>query len=356
MLQKILRYKVWLVLLIVAVVAGKLGMNYYQAQNKPASAIRLAAVERGDISAVVAATGTIEPVNNVDVSSKVTGLIQEVRVNENDQVTAGQVLVILDATRLSAQVAQAEAKLTNAKANFERMSELHRMGAIPSQQLDAARMEYYVAQASHVEAASQLADTTILAPISGTVIGKPIPAGQTVSPGISTPMVLLTIADMSKMRIEAQIDESDIGKILVGQTVDFSVDAYPDKTFAGVVTSISHKADIQQNVVYYPVMIDVDSPQGLLKPTMTARVSINTGERKNVLIVPLQAVKETQGQRYVQILKNGQPQNVTVTTGLASDDKIEIVKGVQEGDQIILTQGKQQLPLRGPNPMRIMGR
>lgn len=356
MLQKILRHKIWLLLLVVVLMVGKLGVDYYQAQNKPATAIRLAAVERGDIFAVVSATGTIEPVNNVDVSSKVTGLIKEVRVNENEQVTAGQVLVILDDTRLSAQVAQAEAKLANAKANFERMTQLHRIGAIASQQLDAARMEYYVAQASHIEATSQLSDTTILAPISGTVIGKPIPAGQTVSPGISTPMVLLTIADMSKMQIEAQIDESDIGKILVGQTARFSVDTYPDKTFTGVVTSISHKADIQQNVVYYPVIIDVDSPQGLLKPTMTARVSINIGERKNVLIVPLQAVKETQGQRYVQIMKNGQPQNVTVITGLTSDDKIEIIKGIQEGDQIILTQAKQQLPLRGPNPMRIMGR
>lgn len=356
MLQKILRHKIWLLLLVVVLMVGKLGVDYYQAQNKPATAIRLAAVERGDIFAVVSATGTIEPVNNVDVSSKVTGLIKEVRVNENEQVTAGQVLVILDDTRLSAQVAQAEAKLANAKANFERMTQLHHIGAIASQQLDAARMEYYVAQASHIEATSQLSDTTILAPISGTVIGKPIPAGQTVSPGISTPMVLLTIADMSKMQIEAQIDESDIGKILVGQTARFSVDTYPDKTFTGVVTSISHKADIQQNVVYYPVIIDVDSPQGLLKPTMTARVSINIGERKNVLIVPLQAVKETQGQRYVQIMKNGQPQNVTVITGLTSDDKIEIIKGIQEGDQIILTQAKQQLPLRGPNPMRIMGR
>ncbi|KYZ75382.1 efflux transporter periplasmic adaptor subunit [Anaerosporomusa subterranea] len=357
MLQKILRYKMWLIVLVIVLVSGKFGMDFYQTQNKPATAIRLATVEKGDIFAIVSATGTIEPVNSVDVSSKVTGLIKEVRVNENDLVIAGQVLVILDATRLSAQVAQAEAKLANATANFERMKQLNTIGAIAKQQLDAARMEYNVAQASHTEAASQLADTTILAPITGTVIGKPIPAGQTVSPGISTPMVLLTIADMSKMQIEAQIDESDIGKILVGQKVSFTVDTYPDKSFSGEVASVSHKAKIQQNVVYYPVIIDVDSAQGLLKPTMTARVSVNAGESKNALIVPLQAVKEAKGQRYVQVLKNGQPQNVTVTTGLASDDKIEIVKGIKEGDQIILPQSKQQGQQQGgPNPMRMMSR
>lgn len=358
MLQKLLRYKMWLIVLIVLVAAGKFGLDFYQNQNKPAAAMRMSTVERGDISAIVSATGTIAPVNSVNVSSKLTGLIKEVRINENDLVPAGQVLVILDDTRLSAQVAQARAKLANASANFERMKQLISIGAIANQQLDAARMDYNVAQASYDDAASQLEDTVIRAPVAGTVIGKPIPAGQTVSPGISTPMVLLTIADMSKMQIEAQIDESDIGKILVGQIVSFTVDAYPDKIFSGVVASISHKANIQQNVVYYPVIIDVDSPQGLLKPTMTARVSVHAGESKNTLIVPLQAVKEAKGQRYVQVLKNGQPQNVTVTTGLASDDKIEIVKGLKDGDQIILPQAKQQQgqPPIGPNPARMMGR
>ena len=356
MLQKLLRYKMWLIVLVVLVAIGKFGMDFYQNQNKPAAAMRMSTVERGDISAIVSATGTIAPVNSVNVSSKLTGLIKEVRINENDLVPAGQVLIILDDTRLSAQVAQAQAKLANASANFERMKQLISIGAIANQQLDAARMDYNVAQASYDDAASQLEDTVIRAPVAGTVIGKPIPAGQTVSPGISTPMVLLTIADMSKMQIEAQIDESDIGRILVGQIVSFTVDAYPDKTFSGIVTSISHKANIQQNVVYYPVIIDVDSPQGLLKPTMTARVSVHAGESKNTLIVPLQAVKEAKGQRYVQVLKNGQPQNVTVTTGLASDDKIEIVKGLKDGDQIILPQAKQQQgqPPMGPNPARMI--
>lgn len=357
MLQKLWNYKLWLVIVVIALAAGKFGLDFYRQQNKPAAAVRLVTVEKGDIFSVVSATGTIAPVNSVNVSSKLTGLIKEVRINENDYVSAGQVLVMLDDTRLSAQVAQAQARLANATANFERMKQLSRIGAIANQQLDAARMEFNVAQAAYDDAASQLEDTVIRAPVAGTVIGKPIPAGQTVSPGISSPMVLLTIADMSKMQIEALIDESDIGKVLVGQSVTFTVDAYPDKMFDGEVVSISHKANIQQNVVYYPVIIDVDSPQGLLKPTMTARVSVHAGESKNTLIVPLQAVKQTKNQRYVQVLKNGQPQNTVVTTGLTSDDRIEITKGLKEGDQIILPQAKQQTgqPV-GPNPMRMMSR
>ena len=354
MLQKVWNYKLWLITVVIAMIAGYFGLDYYQKQNAPASAVRLIAVERGDIVSLVSATGTIEPVNSVDISSKLTGLIKEVRVNENDNVTTGQILVVLDDTRLSAQVSQAKARLANAKANFERMQQLGGVGAIANQQLDAARMEYNVAQAAYDEAASQLEDTVIRAPVSGTVIGKPIPAGQTVSPGISTPMVLLTIADMSKMQIETLIDESDIGKVLAGQKASFTVDAYPDKTFTGAVASISHKANIQQNVVYYPVIIDVDSPEGLLKPTMTARVSIQAGESKNALIVPLQAVKQAKSQRYVQILKNGQPQNIAVITGLTSDDKIEILKGLKDGDQIILPQSKNQVEPRMPNPMRML--
>lgn len=354
MLQKVWNYKMWLISLVIVLIAGNFGLDYYQQLNAPASAVRLVTVERGDIVSLVSATGTIEPVNSVDVSSKLTGLIKEVRVKENDIVASGQILVVLDDTRLSAQVAQAQARLVNAKASFERMRQLSGIGAIANQQLDAARMEYNVAQAAYDESASQLEDTVIRAPVAGTVIGKPIPAGQTVSPGISTPMVLLTIADMSKMQIEALIDESDVGRILVGQQASFTVDAHPDKTFSGVVASISHKANIQQNVVYYPVIIDVDSPEGLLKPTMTARVSVHAGESKNALIVPLQAVKQAKSQRYVQILKNGQPQNIAVITGLTSDDKIEILKGLKDGDQIILPQARnQQVQPRGQGPMRM---
>lgn len=150
----------------------------------------------------------------------------------------------------------------------------------------------------------------------------------------------MTIADMSKMQIETQVDESDIGRVAVGQQATFTVDAYPEKTFSGTVSNVSQRANIQQNVVYYTVTIDVHKPENLLKPTMTARVTIHVGEAQNVLTVPVNAIKQNKGQSYVQVKRNGEVQNIVVTTGLANDEKIEILTGLAEGDQIVLNQPK----------------
>ncbi len=358
--QKIWQHKKWLIVIVILAAGVQAGTYYYSKNNKPVVAGTTVAVERGDVQAVVSATGTISPVNSVDISSKISGRITEVKVNENDQIKTDQVLILLDDTRLKTTVSQARARLINAQANYERTSRLAAAGALSAQQLDTALTDYQVAQAAYDDATDQLDDTIIRSPIDGIVIGKPIPAGQTVAPGISTPMVLMTIADMSKMQISVQVDESDVGKVQVNQKVTFTVDSHPGKTFTGVVSNVSNKATIQQNVVYYPVTVDIDSPQGLLKPTMTARVSVLIGESKNVLAVPLAAVKQNKGQSYVQVMKDGKPQNVTVQLGLASDDKVEVVSGLNDGDQILLTT-KAQTPATGGapaggNPLRGLGR
>jgi RND family efflux transporter MFP subunit len=321
-------------------VAAKFGVAMYVDKNKPTMTGQLVTVERGDIVSLVSATGTIKPVNIVDVSSKITGLIKEVKVNENQQVKAGDILILLDDKRLTAQVSQSRAKLENTSANYQRNLQLNRVGAVSTQQLDAASMDYRVAQATYDDAISQLDDTVIKAPIDGVIIGKPIPAGQTVAPGISTPMVLMSVADLSKMQIDTQVDESDIGKVVLGQKVDFTVDAYIDKVFTGRVSNISQKANVQQNVVYYIVTIDVEGPVMVLKPTMTARVSIHSGESKNAILVPLSAIKENKGQQYVQTMVNGKVENINVTTGLSGEDKVEILSGLTDGDQILLPQAK----------------
>lgn len=359
--SKLYQYKKLLLVLIMLAVAAKFGVSMYNDKNKPVIKGQIIGVERGDIVSQVSATGTIKPVTMVDVSSKITGLIKEVKVNENQQVKAGQVLILLDDKHVKAQVSQNQAKLLNSSANYQRSAQLNRIGAISNQQLDAAQMEYQVAQAAYDDAMSQLEDTVIKAPIDGVIIGKPIPAGQTVAPGISTPMVLMSVADLSKMQIEAQVDESDIGKVLLGQKVVFSVDAYMGKSFTGIVSNISQRANIQQNVVYYTVTIDVDSPENLLRPTMTARVSITTGERKNVIIVPLSAVKENKGIQYVQIMVNDKAEKITVTTGLNSEDKVEILSGLSGEEQILMPQSKasSQSPdaAKAPSTMRsVMGR
>ncbi len=341
--QRIVKHNKWILLAIVLAVAVKGGLAW-QASSKAKAApnVQTAAVIRGDVTSVVSATGTIKPVNMVDVSSKITGLIKETKVQENDVVKAGQVLVVLDSSRLQAQVTQTRERLANAQANFERNSRLNRIGAVSDQQLDASRMEYKVAQATYDEASSQLDDTVIRAPIDGVVIGKPIPAGQTVAQGLSNPMVILTVADLSKMQIETQVDESDIGKVAVGQKATFTVDAYPGKVFTGMVSSVSQKATVQQNVVYYGVIIDVDAGDRELKPTMTARVSVGVGESKNALTVPLSAIKTNKNQQYVVVMKNGQATNVNVTTGLTSEERVEITGGLTDGDQIVVSQPKPQ--------------
>ena len=336
-----MKHMKWMIVALVAAVAIGGGFYYYQSSGaKTTAVVKTVKVERGDIVSAVAATGTIKPVNMVDISSKITGLIRELKVQENDAVQAGQVLVTLDDTRLQAQASQARERLSNAAANYERNQKLNNIGAVPDQQLDSSRVDYKVAQAAYDDAMSQLSETVITSPINGVVIGKPIPAGQTVAQGISNPMVILTVADMSQMQIETQVDESDIGKIKVGQQASFTVDAYPGKSFSGTVERISQKATVQQNVVYYGVVINVNGGGDLLKPTMTARVTINTGESKAVLTLPLSALKMQNNQQYVVIQRGGKTENVPVTMGLSGEDRVEITSGVQEGDQVVLAQIK----------------
>lgn len=354
-ISKIMQYKKKILFVLVLVLLASTGyIAYFKNNTKLAVAGTSVSVERGDIQSVVSATGTISAVNSVDISSRVTGLITEVKVNENDTVKAGQVLIVLDNTSLKDQLAQYHAQLENYTATYERSSKLASIGAESVQQLDSDRTNYLVAQATYNSYASQLEYYTITSPVDGIVIGKPTPAGQTVAQGISTPQVIMTIADLSKMQIKVLVDESDIGKITQGQKVTFTVDAYPNKTFTGAVTLVSKSATTQSNVVYYPVYVDVDSSQGLLFPNMTARVTINIAENKNTLVIPLTAVKENNGQNSVQLMVNGQPQNTPVTIGLTSDDKVEIVQGINEGDQILLpavssqkTSSNQQV---GPPP------
>lgn len=354
--QKMSRYKLWIGLVAALALAGFAANSLY-AGNKPQEpAGKTVAVTRGSIASVVSATGTIKPVNMVDISSKISGLVKEVKVNENDVVTAGQVLLVLDDTRLQSQVSQAGARLNNTSAIYERSQRLNAIGAVSDQQLEAALTDYNISKANYDDAMSQLAETVIRTPIDGRIIGKPIPAGQTVAPGISSPMVLMTVADMSKLQIETQVDESDIGKIKVGQKVSFTVDAYPGKTMHGIVARVSEKATIQQNVVYYGVVVDVDGKEEGLKPTMTARVSINVGESQNTLLVPLTAVKSGNGKQYVIIAENGVTRNAPVTTGLMGEDKVEILSGVAEGDQVVLAQAKAQgaqAPAAGGNMFRM---
>lgn len=339
---KIEKYRKWFVFAaVIAVIAGG-GILYLKRANTPVAVVTTITVGRGDIKSTVSATGTIAAVKSVDISSRVTGLITEVKVKENDIVKAGQVLAVLDDTSVRAQVAQYHAQLANAAAVFERSKKLAAVGGESEKQLDADRTDYLTAKAVYDNYASQLEHYVIKSPIDGVVIGTPTPAGETVVQGLSSAQTLMTIADMSKMKIKVLVDETDIGKVKAGQNVSFTVDAYADRTFTGKVTSISKNATTSSNVVYYPVYVEVDSSEGLLYPTMTARVTINIGEKNNVLVVPLAAIKEEKGQKYVQVMVNGTAQNTPIKIGLSDDENAEIITGLNEGDNVVLPASKSK--------------
>lgn len=342
-LQKVKEHKKWLigVVILALIVAG--GVAYYHKRNATVVTATTIAMGRGDIKATVSATGTVQAVNTITVSSRVTGLITEVRVKENDIVKEGQVLLVLDDTAIKAQVAQYQATLANYASVYERSKKLVDVGGMSLQQLELDRTNYLTGKATYDNYVSQLGYYVITSPASGMVVGTPTPAGETIVQGISAAQSLLTIADMSKMEIKALIDETDIGKVKVGQQVTFTVDAQTDKTFTGKVTSISRNATTSSNVVYYPVYIVVDAPEDLLFPTMTARVILTIGERNNVLVVPLAAIKEENGQKNVEVMVNGKVESMPVTVGLADDESIEILTGLSEGDQIVIPAAKAKV-------------
>lgn len=348
------KYKTVFVFGLVGILIAAGGLYYFKQRNTPVAAENTVAVTRGDIMQVVAATGTISPLNSVEISSRVTGLITEVKVQENDMVKAGQVLLVLDDTSLKAQVVQYYSQLQNYSAIYERSKKLAAVGGQSEQQLDADLTNYLVAKSNYDNYSSQLEYYVIKSPVDGMVIGKPTPAGQTVAQGISSPQVIMTIADMSKMQIKVLVDETDIGKVQLGQNVTFTVDSYADQRFTGKVTSISRSATTSSNVIYYPVYVDVESSEGLLFPTMTARVNIETGASNGVLVLPAAAVKEENGQKYVQLKVNGQTQKQPVQVGLSDDSSVEIVSGLQEGESVILPAAKPRTSTgnqMGPPPI-----
>ena len=346
---------IWRLLLLAGsiLLAGGIFFHYGAKDKTSALDVKTAKVVRGDVAALVVATGTITAANSVEISSRVTGLIKEVRVKENDAVKSGQVLAVLDDSTLRAQVEQYRAQLDNYATIYERSRKLTAVGAQATQQFDADRTNYLVAKANYDNFALQLDYYVITSPIDGIVIGKPTPAGQTVAQGISAPQVIMTIADLARMQIKVSVDESDIGKVRVGQSVSFNVDAYAELSFQGRVSAISKEATVTSNVVYYKVYVDVDETKELLYPGMTARVSIKSGESKAALTIPLTAVREVKGKRCVEVLRGANQETVEIKTGLNDDEKIEVLAGLEEGDTVLLPAAKNKTAserMPGPPP------
>ena len=332
------------------------GWHYYTAQQaaKQAAAVETTPVIRMDIKSTVSATGTIRPVDSVEVSSKITARLKTVEVKENDEVKAGQVVATLDAKDYAAKRDQAQYKVANTQAEYERIRYLYSIGADTEKQLEDAQMNYDTAVSALSQAESDASETNILAPMDGTVVGEPKTVGTMAVATSDNPTVIMRIADLSTKKIMAKVDETDIGSVKVGQSATFTVDAYTDKTFTARVTKISQtdtantwdtstssssaSTSSSAAVIYYYVTLEVDDPENLLLPAMTARVEINTADKPDALVVPISTLKTDANGSYV-IVRNpdGSQENRYVQAGIYSDDYVEIVDGLSEGEEVVST-------------------
>ena len=340
--------------LLIAVGFG--GYKYYQGTHDNMQNVKIAEVSKGTLTETVSATGALAALNNVDISSKITGRIVEVLVKENQHVNAGDVLVRLDDTALRATLAQMQARMNDAALSYNRYTALLKKGAISQSAFDTVYADYLVAKSNYEKAASDVNDTVIKTPISGYIIGKPTPVGQTISSGISEPQVIMSVATLDNMEIEAMVDESDIGKVKVGQQVNFTVDAFPDETFTGKVRLVSRKAEKENNVIYYKVYVTVDDAKNKLLPTMTARADIVIDRVENATMVPLNCIYSEGKRRFVKKYntKTKEVAEVDVHLGLSNDNNI-IATGcdLQHGEKLlvksIVSQQKQSAKNVGPH-------
>ena len=272
-----------------------------------AETYQFAKIERGDVLVAISATGTLNAVTTVQVGTQVSGTIAKLYADFNSQVKQGQLLAQLDPTFLKASlneqkanVDRATAQLNEAKRNSSRTKEMFERQLVAQIDLDAATTNLETAEASLKQAQSardraevNLQYATILAPISGVVISRNVDVGQTVAASLSAPTLFTIANDLSKMQVTASVDEADIGQVKMGQKVTFRVDSYADRQFEGVISQVRLQPVVTQNVVTYNVIIDVNNPEQKLMPGMTATCSIEVSLAKDVLRVPLSALRFT---------------------------------------------------------------
>lgn len=299
--------KRWIIILIaaLAVVAALLWWRGSSSGKRQVTPYRMGVADRGTVQTVVSATGTASAVTTVSVGSQVSGTITHIYVDFNSPVKQGQVIARIDPTFLQAAVSEAEAALEKTRASLSQAQrDSVRVRDLFSQNLAAqadydnaltgvevARAGMQQAQAQLSRARTNLAYSVITSPIDGVVISRNVDAGQTVAASLQAPTLFSIAQDLHKMQIETYIDEADIGGLREGMKAGFTVDSYPDERFEGIIRQVRFAAKVDQNVVTYPVIIDVDNPDVKLRPGMTANVTIVTARRDDVLRVPATALR-----------------------------------------------------------------
>lgn len=366
--------------------------TWWTTRHKPAAGYLTVVVDRGKVTRSVTATGTVNPVLTIIVGSYVSGVIRELFCDYNTKVTRGQVCAKIDprpyqtvVDQASANLATANAQLLKDRANlalttlsYERATTLQRSDYVSRSAVDSAKNAYdqSVAQVAldsasvlgrqaELKAAEvNLGYTNIVSPVNGTVVSRNVTMGETVAASFQTPTLFLIATDLTKMEVDANISESDIGGVKDGDSATFTVEAFPERVFSGVVTQVRQSPQTVQNVVTYDVVVTFANGDRALKPGMTATTRIVIARRENVLRVPDQALRYTPGglgapssgapSPHVWILRDGQPVRRDVTVGLDDDTNAEIVTGgLAEGERVIVSEqraeaAKQGTPARAP--------
>lgn len=364
--------KIILIAVAVVVVAGVGVWFLKESPAKHKVTYATATVSKGEISNSVTATGTIEPVTEVEVGTQVSGIIDKIYVDYNSTVTQGELLAEMDRVTLQSELASQKATYDGTKAeyeyqkkNYERSKGLHDKSLISDTEYEQALYNYQKAQsafdsskASLAKAQRNLSYATITSPINGVVISRAVEAGQTVASGFETPTLFTIAADLTQMQVVADVDEADIGDIVEGQRATFTVDAYSNDTFEGKVTQIrlgaasssSSSSSSSSTVVTYEVVISAPNPDLKLKPRLTANVTIYTLDKKDVLSIPNKAlrfnpevpligkndvVKDCESEHKVWTREGTTFTAHPVVVGISNGVNTEIISGIAEGTSIV---------------------
>ena len=393
---------IWILTLTIAAIAG--GTYYLRAEAGDAPPqLTTAPVTREPIVVSVSATGTLSPVDTVEVGTQVSGTIATLGSDFNETVKRGQVVATLDPAVLSSQVQQAEASVIRLNADLERAQvqfedskvklgrseQLAARQLIAAQEVDTARSDTRVAEVSVKSAAAQLSQaqaaleqarlnlshTIITSPVDGIVLSRNVEVGQTVSAGLQAPTLFVIARNLDTLELDARVDESDVGRVKVGQPVSFVVDAYPGRSFSGTVRQVRLQPTVAQNVVSYTTVIDVPNPERQLKPGMTATLDIEVARADDALRIPAAALRfkpseallttlattapaasDARGkQTTVWVLKGEQISPVEVKTGLSDIVNVAVTAGeLQEGDLVVTGMAAQRArrTRRRPPPAR----
>lgn len=363
----------------VLLAAGILAWILLGKGSAPRISVQTAEAVTGTLTREVTATGTLEPINQVEVGTQVSGTIEKLFVDYNSVVTKGQLLALLDKSMLEAQVAQVKASLESAendlefqRKNHERYKQLHEQQTISDADYENAWYAFVKAKTSVdriraelTSAERNLGYATITSPISGVVISRDVEEGQTVAASFNTPTLFTIANDLTRMRVIADVDEADIGQVKEGQRVTFTVDAFPDDLFTGTVTQVRLEPHINANVVTYSVVVQAPNPDLKLMPGLTASITVITEEKEGVVLIPAGALTLTPNMNMIQqfnaaqrpgggqapepppalsdstgrqlfVLQDGLIQPRSVATGMDDGVQVEIASGIRPGDRVVI--------------------